>query len=102
VNGIERLAIRDESGGTVVGVKATPGASRDRIVGVLGDALKIATAAPPEKGKANAAVKKILAKALGVAPRDIELVRGSTSPHKEFRVADMTRTVLRKKLSDIP
>ncbi|MGB9626422.1 MAG: DUF167 domain-containing protein, partial [Phycisphaerae bacterium] len=54
------LAYRDTPGGVEVAVKVVPGSSRDRIMGVLGDALKIAVAAPPEKGKANQAVIEVL------------------------------------------
>lgn len=42
-------------------VKVVPGSSRDQIVGWLGDALKVKVTAPPEKGRANAAVVAILA-----------------------------------------
>ena len=99
MDGTDSLHIRNEPGGAVLAVKVVPGASRDRIVGVLGDALKISTAAPPEKGKANAAVGKLLAKAINVAPKTVELVAGPTSPRKEFRIAGLTEASLRKKLA---
>ena len=86
----DKLSIRDVAGGAVIAVKAVPGSSRDRIVGVLGDALKIATSAPAEKGKANAAVAAILAKALGVDRKAIRLVSGPTSPRKDFRIAGLS------------
>jgi hypothetical protein len=86
----DKLNIRDVPGGAVIAVKVVPGASRDRIVGVLGDCLKIATTAPPEKGKANAAVAKLLAAALGLAPRAVQLLSGTTSPRKELRVAGVS------------
>ena len=41
-------------------LKVVPGASRDRIVGEHGDALKVAVAKPPEDGAANQAVEQFL------------------------------------------
>jgi len=98
MQGAEKLNIRQAAGGAVIAVKVVPGSSRDRVVGVLGDWLKIATAAPAEKGKANAAVAKTLAKALGVSPRDITCVAGATSPRKEFRVAGRSDAEIRQRL----
>ena len=95
----ESLSIRDDLAGAVITVKAVPGASRDRIVGVLGDCLKISTAAAPEKGKANKAIAAILAGALGVPARDVRLLTGQTSRRKEFLVAGTTAAQLRSKLS---
>ncbi len=97
----ERLAIHSAEGGAVIVVKVVPGSSRERIVGVLGDALKIATSAPPEKGRANAAVVKILAKALAIDARSVELVSGAASPRKEFRVTGSSVEALRKKLQHL-
>ena len=94
----DKLNIRDVAGGCVIAVKVVPGASRDKIAGVLGDSLKIATSAPPEKGKANAAVAAILAKALGLDKRSVELLTGQTNPHKEFRIAGITSIQLRERL----
>jgi uncharacterized protein (TIGR00251 family) len=96
---LSKLAVRDTPLGAVVSVKAVPGSSRDKIAGVLGDCLKIATSAPPEKGKANAAIAAILAKALGVHRRAVELVGGPTNPRKEFRVAGLTADQVRQRLA---
>lgn len=95
---VDQLDIRDTSGGAIIAVKAVAGSSREGIVGVLGDALKVATAAPAEKGKANAAIARTLAKALGISPGSIELVSGPTNPRKEFRLAGLSAADIRDRL----
>jgi uncharacterized protein (TIGR00251 family) len=95
---VEKLSLREAPGGVIIPVKVVPGSSRDRLVGVLGDSLKIATSAAPEKGKANAAVAKILADALGIDARRVELVSGPTSPRKEFRIVGTTAEAVRMSL----
>jgi uncharacterized protein (TIGR00251 family) len=67
-------------------VKAIPGARRDEIVGMLGERLKVRVAAPPEGGKANAAICALVARALGVSRRQVEVVRGHGSAEKVLRV----------------
>ena len=98
---VDRLDIRQTAGGSVIAVKVVPGASRDKLAGALGDALKVTTAAPPEKGKANQAVAATLAKALGVSRRDVHLEAGPTSPRKEFLVEGLSPKQLRARLSDL-
>jgi uncharacterized protein (TIGR00251 family) len=63
-------------------VKVVPGASRSEVTGWLGDSLKIRVAAPPERGKANAAVVEALAGVLGIAAKRVRVIRGTTSPRK--------------------
>jgi uncharacterized protein (TIGR00251 family) len=67
-------------------VKAVPGARRDEVIGMLGGRLKIRVSAPPEGGKANAAVCALLAAALGVKPRQVEVSAGHASVEKMLRV----------------
>ncbi len=68
-----------------------PGASRSAIVGWLGNELKIRIAAPPEKGKANSAVLKLLAARLNTDKRDFEISSGHTSAHKIIKITGLTQ-----------
>jgi hypothetical protein len=51
-----------------------------------GTTIKVAVSAPPEDGRANAAVAEALAHALGVAKTRLTLLRGTTSRDKLFRL----------------
>jgi len=95
---LEKLNLRRLPEGTVLPVKVVPGASRNTVAGVLGDCLKVATSAPAEKGKANAAVTKILADALGVDDPAVHLHSGHGRPRKEFLIAGLTPDQLRGRL----
>lgn len=69
--------------GAEIAVHVTPRAARNGIVvGAAG--LRLQVTAPPEDGKANEAVRRLLALALGVAPSRLELKRGATSREKLF------------------
>jgi uncharacterized protein (TIGR00251 family) len=78
------LADRVKPGATFA-VRVTPKASRDRI-DCETDPLRVHVTAPPEDGKANEAVRKLLARCLGIAKTRLTLVRGQTSRDKIFRV----------------
>ncbi|MFG0260309.1 MAG: DUF167 domain-containing protein [Phycisphaerales bacterium JB041] len=82
----DRRIIAPVEGGVTIRLKAVPGAKRDELSGVLGDRLKVRVSAPPEGGKANKAICALLADALGVRKRDVEIVSGSTNPEKTARV----------------
>jgi hypothetical protein len=71
--------------GAEFAVRVTPRAARDRIV-VDEGAIRIYTTTVPEDGKANAAVIKLLSKALGVPKSRLDLIRGQTARDKVFRV----------------
>jgi len=101
MRGVEGLSIRDIDGGSILAVRAVPGASRDRVAGVLGECLKVTVAAAPEKGRANAAVAKVLAEALGVPRRDVTLTAGRTGQRKELRISGASAEAVRAALRDM-
>jgi len=71
--------------GAEIAVRVTPKASRNAVSCVDG-MIRISVTAVPENGKATTAAVKLLAKALGVPPTSLALVRGSISRDKVFRI----------------
>ncbi|MGE5254778.1 MAG: DUF167 domain-containing protein [Planctomycetaceae bacterium] len=63
-----------------------PRASRDEIVGYRNQSLRLRVTAPPVGGEANRSVKKLLAKALGVPPSRVEILKGDKGRRKRVRV----------------
>jgi hypothetical protein len=88
------IAIRETGEGLFLSVRVQPKASADRILGEHDGALKVCVTAPPEKGKANAAVIALLAKELAVPKSSVEIVRGQTSRNKTVRIRGLTRQEL--------
>ncbi|MCK4523269.1 YggU family protein, partial [Candidatus Aerophobetes bacterium] len=94
--------------GATFRVRVQPGVSKNEIVGVQEDALKIRINAPPVKGKANRALIDFLAGKLGVKKSEIEIVSGHTSRIKKIRVLgeggkiekNLQRFLLRKFIPD--
>ena len=84
---VSGLHIEQAGEDVLIWVKAVPGASRDETAGVVGDRLKIRISAPPEGGKANKAICKLLGSSLGVKANQISIERGETSPAKIVRIS---------------
>jgi len=84
--GAAALCWRPVPGGIRLRLKVQPKARRETIAGCAPDpdgvALKLSVGAPPEDGKANAAVIALLAEALGVAKSAISVVSGATDRRK--------------------
>lgn len=76
----------DGEGGSLLRIKAVPGARREAIAGVLGDRLKVRVAAPPERGRANRAIEALVARILGLKARDVCVASGLTSPDKTLHI----------------
>jgi uncharacterized protein len=79
------VSLRAEGADILIKVAARPG-TRDAVLGVQGDALKLGVSAPPDKGKANKALAELLARVLGTRKSAVSLVSGETARQKLFRV----------------
>ncbi|MFT4056935.1 MAG: DUF167 domain-containing protein [Novosphingobium sp.] len=80
----EALRSLVDADGTLA-LRVTPGAKVETLE-IAEGRVTAKVRAKPEDGKANAAVRDLLARALGVAPSRLELLRGATSREKQFRV----------------
>ena len=84
-------------------VRVQPGAGRTEVIGRYGHgpgaaALRLKVAAPPEGGRANAAVADLLATTLGVPKAAVRLVAGATSRTKRFQIGPVELETTRRLL----
>jgi uncharacterized protein len=84
--------------GLIVVVRLTPKGGRDAVDGLetLADGstmLKARVRAAPHEGAANDALCRLLAKAVGVPPRNVEIAGGATSRIKRVKIVGETRTL---------
>ena len=78
----------EKDGCITLNVRVVPRASKDEIMGLLGDALKVRIQAPPIEGKANAYLVKFLSKHWKIPRRDIEILSGETGRNKRLKITD--------------
>ncbi len=83
--------IQETPEGVIFKAAIQPGASRNEIVGLRGDAVKIRVTAPPVQGAANRMCIEFLARSLKVRKSDVEIVRGQSSKTKKVLVRSATR-----------
>ena len=84
---------------TAISVKAVPRAARDEIVGWLGDALKVRVAAPPQDGRANAALELLLAAALGLRRGVVRVAAGHGAARKRVEIDGLDRGEIERRLA---
>jgi uncharacterized protein len=82
--------LTESNGAVTIAIKVVPRASKNQIVGVEGDVLKIRLNAPPVEGKANDALVAFLADTLKIRRAQIEIIVGDTSRKKLLRVRGVT------------
>lgn len=93
------LRITEKNGAIIFDVRVVPRASKSEIVGEHDGALKVRIAAPPVDGAANEELIKVLAKGLGVAKTDVEIVGGQASKLKQVRIDGTSSELLNNRLS---
>ena len=79
--------LRRAKGGVTIQLRAQPGARRSALELTAEGALKAAVTAPPEDGKANAAVIALLAEAWRLPKSSFDVMRGATARDKTVSVA---------------
>lgn len=79
--------LRAAADGAELAVHVQPGAGKAEIVGAHGEALKIRLTARPVEGAANTALITFIADTLGLARREVRILRGEKSRQKVVRVS---------------
>ena len=81
-------------------LRVQPGAKRSALLARLASGeWKVAVAAPPVEGRANAAVIELLSELLDVPRRQLELVRGASSRRKSIEVEGLSETEVETRLT---
>ena len=92
--------ITEKGNGLILTLRVVPRSSKNKIDGLLGEALKVRIQAPPVEGKANAYLLKFLAKQWKVPRRNLVLLAGETGRNKRLEILDPSDE-LRKELLSI-
>lgn len=85
----------------IIKVKIVPGSSKNKIVGVYNDALKITITAPPVEGKANKKCISYLSKHFDIAKSKIEILSGKNSRNKLIKISNINQNDFLDKLNKI-
>ena len=80
-------------------LRVSPGSGRAEIVGRYGDAWKVRVAEPPEHGRANDAVLRLLADVLSVPREALTLVSGHGGRDKIVELTGVGPALIERRLS---
>ncbi len=92
---LSETAFKATKGGCQVSLRVQPGASRNAVVGMYGDAVKIALQAPPVDGKANQLLCRLFAEWSGLPKSAVELRSGLTGRSKVLELSGITAEQLK-------
>jgi hypothetical protein len=80
------IALEPHPEGTILRVRAYAGSRRNGICGEQNGVLRVSVTQAPEKGKANKALRELLARELSLRKPQIELVSGANCSQKRFLI----------------
>ncbi|HOP20884.1 MAG TPA: DUF167 domain-containing protein [Amphiplicatus sp.] len=94
-------AFQETGEGVLLRVRVTPGASKDAVGGLWRgpdgeERLIVRVTAPPDKGRANAAAGKLIAKAAGLAKSDVAIIAGEKDRLKNFALRGDAAAIIAK------
>ena len=93
------IAIQQHGDSVTFSVKVHPRARRERVAGVLGNALKLEITAPPVEGRANEACIQFFADLLKVPRSSVTIAAGNSSRNKVIRVTGISAARVQQALS---
>ena len=93
--------LREEKGFLSLALHIQPRASKNRIVGLHGENLKLAVTAPPADGKANKAVVKFLADFFSIPKKGITIKSGLQSRKKRVLLTGISLAEAREKIDAV-
>ena len=96
-----QLDLKETAAGILLDVRAVPGSSRDKVLGIHANTLKIAVCAPALEGKANKSLIRILSKNLGIKRSRVSLHSGKTSRNKCFLLETLTEKEVLKMVTGV-
>ena len=80
-------------------VRLTPRAAREQVTLQDDGSLAVRVSAPPVDGRANAALERAVAGALGIPPSRVSLVRGARGRDKTLRIEGLDIAAVRRLLT---
>jgi uncharacterized protein (TIGR00251 family) len=97
------VIVRSSVRGVRIRLRVRPGGRGDRLRGAHAGALKVELGAAPERGRANAALIRLLAELLGVVRSEVAIVSGATSRDKlvEIQGVDVNHVAARLRAAGI-
>jgi uncharacterized protein (TIGR00251 family) len=95
------IELADHPEGVLVTVRAQPGARKAGVLGEQNGALKLAVTAPPEDGRANAALVELLRRAVGLKRSQVELYSGASGRNKRVLVRGASKADLAARLAGL-
>ena len=87
--------LREKNGNCIIRCRIQPSASKNKIVGIYNDAIKITLTAPPVDGKANKMLTQFMAKQLKLPKSKVSVIKGESSRSKTILCKDITEEKIR-------
>jgi len=84
--------------GVELSVIVVPRSSRCEIAGIHNNSLRIKLTSPPVDNEANVQCCSFIAKQLGIAKRQVSIIRGKTARKKVVKIAGVTESEVRRKM----
>jgi uncharacterized protein YggU (UPF0235/DUF167 family) len=91
--------ISERDGSAQVSVRLTPRAAREGIIGPRARVLAVKVSSPPVRDRANLALRKQVAKGVGIAPSRVQIVHGRKNREKVLRLEGVSAVDAAKHLA---